>query len=34
MFLDITPDLLAEREVLGRRTVDDLVIGLNVRRYN
>lgn len=34
MFLDITPDLLAEGEVLGHRTADDLVKGLDVRRYS
>lgn len=34
MFLDIAPDLLAEGKVLGHGTVEDRVIGLDVRRYS
>lgn len=34
MFLDITPDLLAEGKVLGHGTVEDRVIGLDVCRYS
>lgn len=33
MFLDITPDLLAEGDVLGQGTADDLVKGPDVRRH-
>lgn len=32
MFLDITPDLLAEGEVLGHGTADDLIEGLDIHR--
>ena len=34
MFLDITPYLLAEGNILGQRTADDLVIGLDVDRHS
>ncbi len=33
MFLDITPDLLAESDVLGHGAADDLVKGFDVRRH-
>lgn len=34
MFLDITPDLLAEAEVLGHGTAHNLTEGLNIRRHS
>lgn len=30
MFLDVTPDLLAQGDVLGHRSLDDVIKGLHI----
>lgn len=34
MFLDVAPDLLAQGEVLGQGSLDDLIEGLNIRGHS
>lgn len=33
MFLDVTPDLLAQGDVLGQGSLDDLIEGLHIYRH-
>lgn len=33
MFLDVTPDLLAQGDVLGHGSLDDLIEGLHIYRH-